>query len=336
MSVPVEEPVLDPEIIPDGIPRRTVETDPIIELRRMIGRIANDVAKLSKNSDLRNASISGGDGLVIKDSDGNIRLRISTTDAAIIAYKADGTETARYGLLTNSDPGQYGLEVLNGSTWIHIGAQVATWATLAGKPATFAPSAHTHAGSDITSTVASATSATTATTASLAALADGSQYAFNNTVSGSTFYAVWVGNDGGFHLGRNTSSIRYNQNVRDYGSLDPAILQLRSVIYDRKPQFRPVQTVDGQPAIGPQLRIEGAKDEFGMIAEEVAEVWPEVVTWFDHEDGQGPIIDGIRYDLIGPRMLPYVQHLLETVSKQDKLIEDLTKRLDRLDGGNVA
>ncbi|QDH48205.1 minor tail protein [Arthrobacter phage MamaPearl] len=332
-------PVLEPEVFADGVPRRRMETDPIIQLRQMLSELSQKVAKLGKNSDLRNASISGGDGMVVKDASGNIRLRISTEDAAIIAYAADGTETARYGLLTNSDPGEYGLEVLNGSTWVHIGSQVATWANLSGKPATFPASVHTHSGAEITSTVASATTAATAT---LAAQADGSSYAFNNNVAGSTFYAVWVGNDGGFHLGRNTSSIRYKENVRDAPN-NADIMRLRPVIYDRKPQYRPVLSVLGEPAEGPQWKSEGAKDEFGMIAEEVAEVWPDVVTYFDGE------IDGIRYDLIGPRLIPYVQRLVDRerrqgkmlvemgdrLQKQDDLIATLAARLDALDGGNI-
>lgn len=331
-AIPEElPPVLEPEIEANGVPRRTVEPDPILQLRRMLSDLAREVAKLSKNSDLRNSSISGGEGLVVKDESGVIRLRISTEEAAIIAYKTDGTETARYGLLAHSDPGQYGIEALTSAGWSHVGAGVADWATLDGKPPTFPPSSHTHPGSQITSAVANATAAVTATSASQAALADGSSYAFNNNVTGSTFYAVWVGNDGGFHLGRNTSSIRYKMNVREAASrLTPSIHDLRTVVYDRKPSFRPVLTVDGEPAQGPQWRSEGAKDEYGMIAEEVAKVWPEVVTYFD---GQ---IDGIRYDLIGPRLIPYTQHLLDTVSQQDKLIKDLTARLDRLDGGSTA
>ncbi|QCG76969.1 minor tail protein [Arthrobacter phage Scuttle] len=331
-AIPEElPPVLEPEIEANGVPRRTVEPDPILQLRRMLSDLAREVAKLSKNSDLRNSSISGGEGLVVKDESGVIRLRISTEEAAIIAYKTDGTETARYGLLAHSDPGQYGIEALTSAGWSHVGAGVADWATLDGKPSTFPPSSHAHPGSQITSAVANATAAVTATSANQAALADGSSYAFNNNVTGSTFYAVWVGNDGGFHLGRNTSSIRYKMNVREAASrLTPSIHDLRTVVYDRKPSFRPVLTVDGEPAQGPQWRSEGAKDEYGMIAEEVAKVWPEVVTYFD---GQ---IDGIRYDLIGPRLIPYTQHLLDTVSQQDKLIKDLTARLDRLDGGSTA
>ncbi|AOT24111.1 minor tail protein [Arthrobacter phage Vallejo] len=331
-AIPEElPPVLEPEIEANGVPRRTVEPDPILQLRRMLSDLAREVAKLSKNSDLRNSSISGGEGLVVKDESGVVRLRISTEEAAIIAYKTDGTETARYGLLAHSDPGQYGIEALTSAGWSHVGAGVADWATLDGKPSTFPPSSHTHPGSQITSAVANATAAVTATSANQAALADGSSYAFNNNVTGSTFYAVWVGNDGGFHLGRNTSSIRYKMNVREAASrLTPSIHDLRTVVYDRKPSFRPVLTVDGEPAQGPQWRSEGAKNEYGMIAEEVAKVWPEVVTYFD---GQ---IDGIRYDLIGPRLIPYTQHLLDTVSQQDKLIKDLTARLDRLDGGSTA
>ncbi|ALY09424.1 minor tail protein [Arthrobacter phage Nubia] len=339
-AIPEElPPVLEPEIEADGIPRRTIEPDPILQLRRMITELSQKVAKLSKNSDLRNSSISGGEGMVVKDDAGVIRLRISTEEAAIIAYKTDGSESARYGLLAHSDPGEYGIEALTDSGWSHVGAGVADWATLDGKPSTFPPSSHTHPGSQITSAVANATAAVTATsattatsanTAAAAALAEGSSYAFNNNVSGSQFYAVWVGNDGGFHLGRNTSSIRYKQNVRDAGDLSPKIMSLRPVVYDRKPSYRPVLSVDGEPAVGPQLRTEGAKNEFGMIAEEVAEVWPEVVTHFDGE------IDGIRYDLIGPRLIPYVQHLLDTVSQQDKLIKDLVARVDLLDGGGTA
>lgn len=111
--------------------------------------------------------------------------------------------------------------------------------------------------------------------------ADASAYAFNNVVSGTTTYAVWVGNDGTFHLGRATSSIRYKTNVREHYT-DPAnLLALKPVIFDRK---------DGS-----------TKDEFGLIAEQVAEHFPELVTWFD---GQ---IDGVRYDLLAVALLSVVK-----------------------------
>jgi hypothetical protein len=294
------------------------------------------VEALGKSASLRNASISGGDGLAVKDEGSNVRLRVSPEEGAILAYNATGAVVARYGLLAYSDPGEYGLETLTDNGWSHVGAGLADWAAIDNKPATFTPSAHTHPGADVTSAVASAT---TATTAALAALADGSQYAFNNTVSGTQFYAVWVGNDGGFHLGRNTSSLRYKDNIRTFEQADD-LSGVRLVRYDRRPQLRYPEDAQGQRLIGPPERVPGTVDEFGMIAEEVALVWPEVVTYFDHGDGAGPVIDGIRYDLVGPRLIPHIQKLEarataaeELAAAQANLISDLTRRLDAIDGG---
>src|SRR5687767_8467454 len=64
---------------------------------------------------------------------------------------------------------------------------------------------HTHAGEQITTAVADATNA---------ANAIGSSQAFNGTVSGTSSYAVWVGDDPAYTLGRSTSSARYKNNIR--------------------------------------------------------------------------------------------------------------------------
>lgn len=317
-----------------GTPRQGRETDPIRALAQKLANLERAVSRLSKTANLRNASISGGEGLAVKDAENNVRLRISTDEAAILAYDADGAEVARYGLLAHTDPGEYGLEVLSGAEWIHVGDETITWANLANKPTSFPPSGHTHPGGDITTPVSNAVTAASAT---VAGLADGSKYGFDNPVGGSTFYALWVGNDGGYHLGRNTSSIRYKVNVRPFTSAaDLAALQ--PVIYDRKPTY-PRPTVDGLLAEGPALPVPGAKGEFGLIAEEVAKVWPEVVTRFDAGDGTGPVIDGIRYDLIGPRLIPYVQGLQATVASltakqatQDKLIAELSRKITAMGG----
>lgn len=327
-----------------GTPRRGKETDPVRALAKKLADLEKAVQSLAKSANLRNASISGGDGLTVKDEAGVVRLRISTADAAIIAYDTDGDEVARYGLLSHSDPGEYGIEALSGGTWVHVGDESVTWAGVAGKPSTFAPDPHTHPGTDVTSAVASATTAATAT---LAAQADGSQYGFDNTVAGTTFYALWVGNDGGYHFGRNTSSIRYKENVRAFtwaGSAQAELAKLRPVVYDRKTQYR-APMVDGLPAEGPAVAIPGARGEFGLIAEEVHKVWPEVVTWWDPEDGTPARIDGIRYDLIAVRLIPLLQEqgtrlaALESAvaaskveaKRQDTLIKDLTRRLEQLE-----
>ncbi|MCU1568790.1 MAG: hypothetical protein JWQ56_3727, partial [Pseudarthrobacter sp.] len=110
--------------------------------------------------------------------------------------------------------------------------------------------------------------------------ANGSEYGFTNNVAGTQFYALWVGNDGGFHFGRNTSSIQYKENVHAH-DVDPAkVLELQPVVYDR---------IDGLPG------------EYGLIAEQVAEHLPELVVWFDGK------IDGLRYDLLPVALLDVVR-----------------------------
>lgn len=139
--------------------------------------------------------------------------------------------------------------------------------------------AHDHTGDQITSAVAEA---------------DGSSYAYNNVVAGTTTYAVYVGNDGGFHFGRPTSSIRYKYNVREHPT-DPAkVLALTPVIYDRMPQE--VTRPDGS-----KTWTIGTEDEFGLIAEQVYELFPELVTWFEGK------IDGVRYDLLSVALLNVIK-----------------------------
>ena len=87
------------------------------------------------------------------------------------------------------------------------------------------------------------------------------------------------------------SSLRYKENVRD---LDSSIIpQLRPVLYDEKDS-------DG-------------KDIPGLIAEEVAEVCTNVVSY--NEEGNP---EGLQYS----RLIPY---LIDHIQKLEKRIEDLEK-----------
>lgn len=219
-----------------------------------------------------------------KRADGTLGVKVDPATGTFTAYNAAGTSpVARFGSLLETAPGSYGVEVLVGSTWVRLGNQTTTWDSVSGKPATFPPSSHTHVGADITS--------------GTVPQADGSQYGWTNNVAGTEFYALWVGNDGGFHFGRNTSSIRYKENVRAH-DIDPArVLALKPVRFDRKPKLEPVVTAEGEPAEGPELLVPGAKGEFGLIAEQVAESFPELVSWFDGE------IDSVRYDLLAVGLL---------------------------------
>ncbi|MEV8148743.1 tail fiber domain-containing protein [Arthrobacter sp. NPDC080073] len=200
-------------------------------------------------------------------ADGTVSLRMATGGGAFEVCDSTGIVVARFGLMENANPGLYGVEVLVGTTWVQIGAQTTTWATISGIPSTFPPSSHTHVGADITS--------------GTVPQADGSQYGWTNNVAGTTQYAVWVGNDGGFHFGRNVSSIRYKENVRSHHT-DPAnVLALTPVLYDK---------------------ISGGPDNYGLIAEQVAEHCPELISWFDGE------IDSVRYDLLSVQLLNVVKH----------------------------
>ena len=264
--------------IPEGAPRRSVEADPIAELMGIITDLRARVAGLERGASLRNASISGGDGLRVLDPDGGLRISLNTTDGAVVAYDGNGSPVARFGPLANSNPGQYGVEVFYNGAWAQVGAGNVDWGNITNKPSSYPP-ALPISGSDVSGTVSSASSASEATHA---AQADGSSYAFNNNVGGTSMYAVWVGDDGGFHFGRNTSSIRYKTNVREHYT-DPAnVLALTPVLYDRLP------AADGSTATA---------DEFGLIAEEVYETFPELVTWFEGR------IDGVRYDLLSVALL---------------------------------
>ena len=95
------------------------------------------------------------------------------------------------------------------------------------------------------------------------------------------------------------SSIRYKTNVE---SLTPAldkVLQLRPVYY---------------------TKIGGTGEtEIGLIAEEVEEIYPELIKYDDA--GQ---VDGINYTRIAPI-------LIKTIQEQQELIKNLTKRIDDLE-----
>lgn len=148
--------------------------------------------------------------------------------------------------------------------------------------------------------------------------AEGSSYGFNNVVAGTTTYPLYVGNAQGYKFGRAPSSIRYKTNIRPY-NIDPRkLFKLQPRVFDRIPQ------TDSE---GNELPA--AKNEYGLIAEEVAEWLPEIVTYFDHGDGQGPVIDGVRYDLIGLALLDVIQDLLKQLNDLRQQLGDAGKILAR-------
>ncbi|MFF4244299.1 tail fiber domain-containing protein [Streptomyces sp. NPDC001822] len=202
------------------------------------------------------------------------------------------------------------------------------WTQVTGKPTTFVPSAHGHAWSDLTGVPATFAPATHAHTwASITSKpttfppsshshssylesgdtiswSNGTKRVHQDSVSGSgTYYAVWVQGDGTF--ARNTSSRRFKQNIRDI-NIDPeAILSLRPRVYDRRPK---------------EAGSDYLRDEFGLIAEEVAETLPEIVTY--DETGR---IDALRYDLLGVALLSVVQDQADRIERLETQLRELSR-----------
>ncbi|WJN62956.1 minor tail protein [Streptomyces phage phiScoe25] len=182
------------------------------------------------------------------------------------------------------------------------------WSQITGEPATFPPSTHSHTWSSITSKPTTFPPSSHSHSSYLEAgdtisWANGTKKAHSNSVSdGGPYYAVWVEGSGVF--ARNTSSIRFKENVRDY-PIDPAkVLALRPVIYDRKLE---------------EGKTSRRTDEFGLIAEEVYEQIPEIVNILDGE------VDGLRYDLLPVAMITVLQDQQARIERLEKLVEELSK-----------
>lgn len=173
------------------------------------------------------------------------------------------------------------------------------WGEIWGAPQSFPPSYHTH-GEYVTG-------------GGTVAWANGSKKPHANSASGGgTWYAVWVEGDGTFC--RNTSSIKFKENVRDYEVNPASVLDLRPVIYDRKDAV----DEDGKVKVG-------RKDEVGLIAEEVEEAG---LDWLvNYMDGE---VDGLRYDLLGVALVPVVRQQNERIDSLEAAVASLESRISRL------
>jgi hypothetical protein len=129
--------------------------------------------------------------------------------------------------------------------------------------------------------------------------------------------AIEVMIDQNGQLGTVNSSIRFKEDVHDMAAASDGLLRLRPVTYRYKEPY-----ADGSKPI-----------DYGLIAEEVAEVYPDLVA--RDADGQ---IQTVQYQKLTPMLLNEVQKehkLLEeqeaTIGKQGATIELLEKRLAALE-----
>jgi hypothetical protein len=127
---------------------------------------------------------------------------------------------------------------------------------------------------------------------------------YGSPVSGS---AVYVNSDG--QLGTMSSSRRYKEQIADMDAESDVLLRLRPVSFYYRPE----------------LDAEHAR-QYGLVAEEVAEVAPGLVDY--DKDGQP---QAVRYHFVNAMLLNEVQKQRATIERQESTIQDLETRLARLE-----
>jgi hypothetical protein len=113
-------------------------------------------------------------------------------------------------------------------------------------------------------------------------------------------------------LGVKASSERYKTDIAPIGSVSEKLRQLRPVSFHLKSN-------------------RGGEVQYGLIAEEVVKVYPELVI----RDAKGRI-DGVRYDELAPMLLNEVQKEQAHVVAQDKIITAQNQKIVSLEGKHDA
>lgn len=299
-------------------PRSIPDPDPLSRIGDNTKAQNRRVSELERGAPQRSMSISDDTGRGIRvdetgfrtvDAEGNTVGIFQTSDGTFVIKDGAGTPMARFGELL-SDPGNFGGEIWDevNSVWVKLVTGASTsWAAVTGKPSTFAPSAHTHAGSDVTSAVDEATHADGVTSS-----------AFARNIAGipGTYIAMWMHSNG--QIGYNTSDERYKKNIRDFSLTREQFMALRARIYDRKA----TDADDYTPAV--------SVDELGLIAHETAEAVPELAIKRDGE------LDGVFYERLAVATLPIVQEQQRQIEDQDRQLNEQAARLAALEAAVTA
>ena len=117
---------------------------------------------------------------------------------------------------------------------------------------------------------------------------------------------VYINSNG--QLGTMTSSLRFKEQVRDMGDSTNALMKLRPVTFLYKPEYD-----KGERTL-----------QYGLIAEEVAKVYPELVAY--DNDGQ-PY--SVRYQYITTMLLNEVQ---KQYRRAEAEAEEITAQQQKIDG----
>jgi hypothetical protein len=126
---------------------------------------------------------------------------------------------------------------------------------------------------------------------------------------------VYVNSNG--QLGTVSSSRRYKEDIADMGDTSSGLLRLRPVTFRYKKAFD-----DGSKPV-----------QYGLIAEEVAEVYPDLVA--RSADGQ---VETVKYQLLDPMLLNELQmqhatiaSLKAEIAAQEQQNRSLEERLGRIE-----
>ena len=158
-------------------------------------------------------------------------------------------------------------------------------------------------------------------------------YKFNSITTTASAANAFLDSGDGNRLYRSTSSLRYKKDIENIEqSKSNAVLNLRPVWYRSK--------------------ADNDKTDwswYGLIAEEVAEVEPRLVHWsyldsdYDVTEENGSlkkilkadaklVPDGVQYERVAVLLLDVVKRQEQAIQEQQTLINNLTTRLNALEG----
>jgi hypothetical protein len=125
--------------------------------------------------------------------------------------------------------------------------------------------------------------------------------------------AVYVTGTG--QLGTVLSSRRFKEQITDMGDSSSKLFELRPVNFFYKPRYD-----DGSHAL-----------QYGLIAEEVAKVYPEMVAY--DKDGQ---ILTVKYQMLAPMLVNELQKQVQLQQEENRKLEDRLAALEALLAGRTS
>ena len=109
-------------------------------------------------------------------------------------------------------------------------------------------------------------------------------------------------------LGTTTSSRRFKHQIADMGEASDVLMKLRPVAFNYKPELDETQT-----------------RQYGLVAEEVAQVAPQLVVF----DKDGADQQSVRYHFVNAMLLNEVQKQRHLVDEQQKTNEEQSNTIAR-------